>query len=125
MSRMIDVAKAVCTLPLLLGSVGCGDRPAAFDVAYVPGRQQNDDPSDPSGDLQLRGLRGSVALLDPALHEVMMFTSPAKLELRGTRLPVGRDVAVFANSPARDRLFVLSRGVTPRYKASDEARSCG
>jgi hypothetical protein len=106
---------------LLLGGVGCGGRPAALDVAYDPGHQQIDDPWDPSGDLQLRGLSGSVALLDPALHQVMMFTSPAKLELQSTRLPVGRDVAAFASSQARDRLFVLSRGVTPRYKASDEA----
>jgi hypothetical protein len=125
MSRTIGTAAARCwalgTLSLLLSSAGCGGRPATFDVAYDPGRQSDDDPSEPSGDLQLRGLSGSVALLDPALHQVLMFTSPAKLELRGSRLPVGRDVAAFESSRARDRLFVLSRGVTPRYQASDEA----
>jgi len=89
-------------------------------VPYDAGRQSNDDPTDPSGSLQVRGLTGSVALLDPSLNQVLMLTSPSKLELRGTRLPVGRDVVAFASSEARDRLFVLSRGVTPRFKTSDE-----
>jgi hypothetical protein len=121
MTRLIATGRALCGLSLLFGLAGCGDRPGAFDVAFVPGHQENDDASDPSGKLQVRGLRGSVALLDPAMHEVMLFTSPAKLQLRGSRLPVGRDVAAFESSQARDRLFVLSRGVTPRYKSSDEA----
>lgn len=121
MSRRLYLTRTACALGLLLGGSGCGDRPSALDAAYEPGRQPSDDPSDPSGDLQLRGLRGSLALLDPNLNEVMMFTSPAKLALSATRLPVGRDVVAFKSSPAQDRLFVLSRGVTPRYNASDEA----
>jgi len=105
----------------LLLAVGCGGRPDAWNVPYEAGRQTNDDATDPSGDLQVRGLSGSVALLDPSLNQVLMFTSPSKLELRATRLPVGRDVVEFSSSQARDRLFVLSRGVTPRFKESDEA----
>ena len=53
-----------------------------------------------------------------------MFTSPQALELSTTRLPVGQDVVQFKTSVDRDKLFVLSRGVTPRYKETDEARSC-
>jgi hypothetical protein len=70
--------------------------------------------------LQVRGLTGSVALLDPNLNQVLMFTSPEQFGLSTTRLPVGRDVVQFKSSVARDRLFVLSRGVTPRYSPSDE-----
>lgn len=106
---------------LLLTAVGCGDRPASWDVEYDRGIQPEADATEPAGQLQLRGLKSSLALLDPALNQVLMFTSPDKLQLRATRLPVGRDVASFVSSLARDRLFVLSRGVTPRYQASDEA----
>lgn len=120
MSRTIDRVLALCSFTLSLGSAGCGGRPAAYDVGFDVGSQAANDPAEPSGDLPLRGLQGSVALLDPALREVMWLTSPAKLELRSARLPVGRDVAVFESSHARDRLFVLSRGVTPRYKSTDE-----
>jgi len=105
---------------MLLLAVGCGDRPADMDVAFVPGQKENKDPTDPSGSLQVRGLKGSVALLDPALNEVMMFTSPQSRQLATTRLPVGLNVAEFKTSATRDKLFVLSRGVTPRYKDSDE-----
>ncbi len=121
MNRWFGVARAVFGAGLLFAVGGCGDRPSSWDAAYQPGRQSNDDPAEPSGDLQVRGLTGSVALLDPALNQVMMLTSPSKLDLAVTRLPVGRDVVRFVSSKARDRLFVLSRGVTPRYQASDEA----
>jgi hypothetical protein len=120
MTRLLSSAGAVWALSSLLWSAGCGGRPAELDVGFDPGHRENQDPADPSGTLQVRGLTGSVALLDPALHEVMMFTSPAVRELRTTRLPVGRDVAEFKTSTKRDKLFVLSRGVTPRYKSTDE-----
>jgi len=120
MTRLLSSARAVCGLSVLLFSAGCGGRPAEFDVGYDPGHQQATDPADPSGNLQVRGLTGSVALLDPALNEVMMFTSPAVRELRTTRLPVGLNVAEFKTSAKRDKLFVLSRGVTPRYRSTDE-----
>lgn len=120
MTRLIGSARALCGLSILLVAAGCGDRPAQFDVAFDPGRQENNDPTDPSGTLQVRGLKGSVALLDPALHEVMMFTSPQSRQLTTTRLPVGLNVAQFKTSATRDKLFVLSRGVTPRYKDTDE-----
>lgn len=120
MTRLISSARALCGLSTLLLSVGCGDRPAAYDVPFDPGQQAEANPNDPSGALQVRGLTGSVALLDPALNQVMMFTSPKPLELATTRLPVGRDVVQFKTSVGRDKLFVLSRGVTPRYKDTDE-----
>jgi hypothetical protein len=107
-------------LSLLLCGVACGGRPHEWDVGYEAGTQP-ELPGDPSGRLQVRGLTGSVAMMDPLLNEVMMFTSPDKLALVTTRLPVGRDVAAFETSADRERLFVLSRGVTPRYKDSDEA----
>lgn len=121
MIGLSGVARAVCGASLLLSAAGCGDRPASWDVDYDPGTQSKTDPTEPAGGLQIRGLQGSVALLDPGLNQVLMLTSPEKLELRATRLPVGRDVVSFESSHARDRLFVLSRGVTPRYQASDEA----
>jgi hypothetical protein len=121
MNSLIGAAKASLGGCLLLASVGCGDRPSSWDSAYQPGRQSNADPADPSGALQVRGLTGSVALLDPALNQLLMLTSPTKLGLTTTRLPVGQNVVRLASSRARDRLFVLSSGVTPRYQASDEA----
>jgi hypothetical protein len=105
----------------LLCSVGCGGRPDDWDVAFRPTQIAAADPTrDPSGGYALRGLTGSVAVLDAALNEVLMLTSPGRLELATTRLPVGRDVVRFESSAARDQLFVLSRGVTPRYKDTDE-----
>jgi hypothetical protein len=121
MTRLISSARALCGLSILLLSAGCGSRPGELDVAFDPGFQEKADAMEPSGKLQVRGLTGSVALLDPNLHQVMMFTSPKPLELETTRLPVGRDVVQFQSSSNREKLFVLSRGVTPRYKDSDEA----
>ena len=120
MTRLISSARAVCGFSMLVLSAGCGDRPAAFDASFDPARKTATDPTDPSRDLQVRGLTGSVALLDPNLNQVMMFTSPRPLQLATTRLPVGKDVVQFKTSVGRDKLFVLSRGVTPRYKDSDE-----
>ncbi|HEX2871030.1 MAG TPA: hypothetical protein VHP33_07240, partial [Polyangiaceae bacterium] len=121
MTRLTSSARALCGLSILLLSAGCGGRPGELDTAFDPGFHEKKDPMDPSGTLQVRGLTGSVALLDPNLHQVMMFTSPKLLELETTRLPVGRDVVQFRSSVSRDKLFVLSRGVTPRYKDTDEA----
>jgi hypothetical protein len=120
MKRLTTSARALCGLTLLLTSAACGGRPAAWDTPFKPGAQTADDPSDPSGTLQVRGLTGSVALLDPAQNQVMMLTSPEQFALASTRLPVGRDVVQFKSSVDRDRLFVLSRGVTPRYRDTDE-----
>src|SRR5215216_650168 len=127
MTGLFGKAQALCGATLWLFAAGCGDRSdawnAPFDPAYEPSGAPADvtDPTDASGNLLVRGLTGSVALLDQGLNQVLMFTSPAKLALTTTRLPVGRGVVQFKSSAARDRLFVLSRGVTPRYKSSDEA----
>lgn len=122
MNRSLGKVGAVWVLALSCGA-GCGGRPAEWDVAYRPGRDDGALPqssTNPSGSTQLRGLTGSVAMLDPALNQLLLFTSPEKLELETTRLPVGKDVVRFETSADRDKLFVLSRGVTPRYKDSDE-----
>jgi hypothetical protein len=101
--------------------VGCGGRAEEWDAPFSPTQLAASEPAtDPSGGYALRGLTGSVALLDRALNDVLMLTSPRRLELETTRLPVGIDVVRFESSAARDRLFVLSRGITPRYKDTDE-----
>jgi len=120
MKRLITSARATCGLSLLLFGVACGGRPAAWNTAFSPGKQDDAAVGDPSGKLQVSGLTGSVALLDPAQNQVMMLTSPQQFALSTTRLPVGRDVVQFKSSVDRERLFVLSRGVTPRYRDSDE-----
>jgi hypothetical protein len=122
MNRWMGKVGTVGALALSCG-VGCGGRPAEWDVAYRAGYDSaGNAPSttNPYGSLQLRGMTGSVAMLDPALNQLLLFTSPDKLELETTRLPVGQDVVRFETSAERDKLFVLSRGVTPRYKDTDE-----
>ena len=111
--KLRHIARISATLCAALLGVACGDRPAAWDTSYQPG-------SDASGKRLVAGLTGSVAVLDPGLNELMMLTSPEPLSVVSTRLPVGRDVVKFETSPARDRLFVLSRGVQPRFRDTDE-----
>lgn len=119
-SRFSTTARALGGLCLLLGSVACGGRPAEWDRPFDPASKASDSP-EPAGDLLVRGLTGSVAVLDPAQHQVMMLTSPQRFALANTRLPVGLDVVQFKSSVERDKLFVLSRGVTPRFQETDEA----
>lgn len=102
----------------LLASVACGGRPEVWDTPFDPGLSPATQ-QEPAR-LQATGLTGSMAVLDPALHQVLMLTSPRVRQLQTRRLPVGRDVVQFKTSSARDRLFVLSRGITPRYRESDE-----
>jgi hypothetical protein len=113
---------AQCLWGLSLGcSVGCGSRSEEWDLPFqLPKLESGASEQRLYGGYALRGLTGSVALLDRSTNEVLMLTSPRKLELSSKRLPVGRDVVRFESSAARDRLFVLSRGVTPRYKDTDE-----
>ncbi len=115
MTRFTESARSIggATLALLLAT-GCGERAAEWDTGFQPG-------VDATGAKQVAGLSGSVAVLDPGLNELMMLTSPRPLELNTRRLPVGREVVKFATSPARDRLFVLSRGVQPQLRATDES----
>lgn len=116
----MKTAQALSGLCLLLGGVACGGRPAEWDSPFDPAVKSATPGEAPSG-LQVRGLTGSVAVLDPAQNRVMMLTSPQRLALTSTPLPVGLDVVQFQASVERDKLFVLSRGVTPRFKESDEA----
>lgn len=114
-----DTARLAGLCAGLLACVACGGRPDAWDVPYDAGSSEVGK-SERGTSLQVAGLTGSMAVLDPALHEVLLLTSPRVRELDTTRLPVGRDVVEFKPSHQRDRLFVLSRGITPRYRASDE-----
>src|SRR6185295_15630355 len=104
MKRLITSARGLCGPSILLFGAACGGRPAAWDKPFTAGAQTDADPGDPSGSLQVRGLTGSVALLDPSLNQVMMLTSPEQFALSTTRLPVGRDVVQFKSSVDRDRL---------------------
>jgi hypothetical protein len=92
----------------LLG-LGCGERPAYWDAEFTP-----------SDLTQPVGLTGSVAVLDPSLNRVMMLTSPRPLALESRQFGVGRNVVSVQTSADKSRLFVLSRGIVPRFKASDE-----
>ena len=117
MTRFLDSVGLVSGLCTLLLSVGCGDRSAAWDEDFqlgyeqVPGAQPQP---------QIKGLRGSLAVLDPRLNQLLMLTSPAPLSLAAKRLPVGRDVVKLETSRDQDKLFVLSRGVKMRFQDSDE-----
>jgi hypothetical protein len=95
-------------IPWLLGlmAAGCGGRANYWD-------------SEPTG-VQTYGLSGSVAVLDPALHRLVMLTSPRGLELATSLLPVGINPSIVLSDERRERLFVLSNGVQPRRKTTDE-----
>lgn len=91
-------------------SVSCGDRPEFWDAPFATG-------ATPS---QTAGLTGSVAVLDPSLNRVTLLTSERPLELASRQFAVGRGVVNMRTSVDRSRLFVLSRGVVPRFSQSDE-----
>ncbi len=111
MKRSVDSTGALAGLGLLVLVAGCGGRPLEYDAAFSPSL---------NGEPRIEGLTGSVAVLDPSLNELMMLTSPRPLDLSVARLPVGLDVVKFVPSPSREQLFVLSRGVQPRFNADDE-----
>ncbi len=64
-------------------------------------------PGAPS-ELQIKGLRGSLAVLRSKLNQLLMLTSPAPKKLAAERLAVGREVVKFETSHDQDKLFVLS-----------------
>ncbi len=120
MTRMVrSFSRRALTAWAVLCAVACGGRPDTWDVPFDPGYSPGQS-GGPSTGPQVAGLTGSMAVLDPAQHQVLMLTSPRVRTLETQRLPVGRDVVQFKSSAARDRLFVLSRGVTPRYRDGDE-----
>lgn len=113
MKRWMASAPVIGACVVLLGT-GCGDRPEGWNTGFRTG-------NDALGKRRVAGLEGSVAVLDPALNQVLMLTSPEPRKLSARRLPVGRGVVQFVTSPERDRLFVLSRGVQPQLREDDEA----
>jgi hypothetical protein len=94
--------------PILLGlaAAACGGRAHFWD-------------DQPAG-VQTYGLSGSVAVLDPSLHRLLMLTSPRGLELGTSTLPVGINPSIITTDERRERLFVLSSGAAPRRKTGDE-----
>jgi hypothetical protein len=89
-----------------LAAAACGGRADYWD-------------SEPTG-VETYGLSGSVAVLDPALHRLVMLTSPRGLELETSLVPVGINPSIVLADERRERLFVLSNGVQPRRKTTDE-----
>lgn len=103
----------------LLLAVGCGDRAAAWDEDFELGEQTASENA--AKEPQIKGLSGSLAVLDPKLNQLIMLTSPAPFALEARRLPVGRGVVKFEKSYDQQKLFVLSRGEVRRFEDSDEA----
>ena len=92
----------ICACLLL----GCGGRPSSWDTTFTP--------TDPVG------LDNAVAVLDPTLDRALVLTSPGPLELKEDSVPIGQNVVKAQASPDGKRLFVLSRGVSPRRNPGDE-----
>jgi hypothetical protein len=90
--------------PLLV--LGCGGRPASLDAPFLP--------------LEPVGLDNAAVVVDPTLNRALVMTSPGGLELKLDALPVGQGVTKVKASPDCKRLFVLSRGVSPRRNPQDE-----
>src|SRR5690349_5463754 len=101
--RFRNSARVAVAGSALLANVACGGRPDAWDTPFDAGFTPAAD-GEPA-QLQAEGLSGSMAVLDPSLHQVLMLTSPRVRQLAVSRLPVGRDVVQFEPSHARDRLF--------------------
>jgi len=91
-------------LALLL--FGCGGRPDYFDQPFVAD--------------QAIGLDNAVVVPDKLLNRALVLTSPGALQVKVDALPVGRNLSVMKASSDGKRLFVLSRGVTPRRNPEDE-----
>jgi hypothetical protein len=93
-------------LLLGVGAFGCGGRAERWDSLPVG--------------VQAMGLSGSVAVLDPALHRLLMLTSPGAFELSTSEIRVGVNPSFAYTDLKRERLFVLSNGVHPRRTPEDE-----
>jgi hypothetical protein len=92
-----------------LSLLGCGGRPEAWDQGFSA--------SDPVA------LDNAVAVIDKSLNRALVFGSTGALGLTTDVLPVGQNVTRVQASPDGKRLFVLSRGVSPRRNPDDERPS--
>lgn len=97
------------SLCIFMFALSCGGRPKGWDESFEAG--------------EVVGLQTSVAVMDPGLNRVVMLESPTHLGLRASYIPVGKNIVSAVASPKKDRLFVLSKGVQPRTKQSDELPS--
>ncbi|HEX5100354.1 MAG TPA: hypothetical protein VFV94_12680 [Polyangiaceae bacterium] len=86
--------------------LGCGGRPEAWD--------QDFSSTDPVA------LDNAVAVVDKTQARALVLTSKGGLELDLSTLPVGQNVTLVKASPDGKRLFVLSRGISPRRNPDDE-----
>jgi hypothetical protein len=93
------------SLALLL--LGCGGRPDYLEKAFVAD--------------QVVGLDNAVVVPDRLLNRALVLTSPGALQVKVEALPIGQNLSVMKASSDGRRLFVLSRGVTPRRNPEDES----
>jgi len=98
------MTKPHALLCLLL--LGCGGRPAGWEQGF-----SSTEPV---------ALDNAVAVVDGPLNRALVLTSNGGLGLTTTLLPVGQNVTKVQASPDGKRLFVLSRGVSPRRNPEDE-----
>ncbi len=105
----IHGAGLLLAVVVALSLVACGSRNAFWDAPI-------DMP------VQTLGLSGSVAVVDPSLDRVLMVTASGR-SLSETPLKVGKNIVAAKASPDKSTLFVLSNGVQPRKKPSDERPS--
>jgi hypothetical protein len=92
-------------LPALL-LCACGGRADYLDTPFVAE--------------QAIGLDNAVVVPDRALNRALVLTSPSAFAVKVDALPVGQGLAVMKASNDGKRLFILSRGVTPRRNPDDE-----
>lgn len=90
---------------LLFLVAACGDRPEVWDTS--------------TDETRVLGLRTQVAFVDNGAHRVVL-ASPQGTELDRTYVSIGKNVANAVTSSDGERLFVLTRGETPRRTTSDE-----
>ncbi len=95
-------------------TLGCGDRPDAWD--------QNLTPVDRVESVAL-GLSGSVAIRDDALQRLLLVTSPGGRRLTTRAVPIGKGIVHWQTDARRERLYVLCEGDQPRLHADDERPS--
>jgi len=102
--------RVTCIAALALGLAACGGRPDYWDTKV-------------SLPLQNVGLSGSVAILDPELNRALMLTATTDRQLGFESLGIGKNPVTVQPSLDKNTLFVLSKGVQPRRKPSDELPS--
>lgn len=95
----------------MLTVAGCEDRGAQWSAEIV------------KNPLNVLGLDGSVAIVDPGANRVIMLPVEADLSVTPTAIPIGHGFATTRMTTDGKRMFALSRGDVPRRKATDQGPS--